>query len=421
VMVLLRNDSRFGEGFCVANDFEQAQSRTFTVIKRIVAVSPLLKGEARVTADKITFPAFDATITAIASDAASSAGANPCISAFDELWGFTSERATRLWDEMITSPARKISCRLTTTYAGFSGESVLLEDLHKRGMALTEVGPSLRAGDGMLFAWHTTPVAPWQDERWLSEMRRSLRPSAYARMIMNEFVSPESKFIDLSAWDACVQPSLTPVLRDKGLPIWCGVDASTKRDSTALVAVTFDRKTKCVRLVAHKVFTPTPGDPIDFEETIAKMLRLWRERFQMRQALFDPFQMAAVAQQMTRERIPVEEYPQTLPNLTACTSNLFDLLSARQLVLYPDAQMRLAISHAIIAESSRGWRLDKLKQQHKIDVIVALSMACLAAVRDGGKSRYDTSLAWVCDDNELDLHRSEQLAFNRFIMSGGAL
>ena len=59
------------------------------------------------------------------------------------------------------------------------------------------------------------PVAPWQDERWLAEMRRSLRPSAFARMILNEFVSPESKFVDLAAWDACVQPSLTPVLRDK--------------------------------------------------------------------------------------------------------------------------------------------------------------------------------------------------------------
>ena len=69
----------------------------------------------------------------------------------------------------------------------------------------------------MLFAWHTVPVAPWQDERWLAEMRRSLRPSAYARMIMNEFVSPESKFVDLAAWDACVQPSLVPVVQDRSL------------------------------------------------------------------------------------------------------------------------------------------------------------------------------------------------------------
>src|SRR3954467_3536951 len=31
VMVLLRHDGRFGEAYCVANDFEQAQSRVFTV------------------------------------------------------------------------------------------------------------------------------------------------------------------------------------------------------------------------------------------------------------------------------------------------------------------------------------------------------------------------------------------------------
>ena len=43
VMVLLRDDGRFAEGYCVANDFEQAQCRVFTVIRRIVEVSPLLK------------------------------------------------------------------------------------------------------------------------------------------------------------------------------------------------------------------------------------------------------------------------------------------------------------------------------------------------------------------------------------------
>jgi hypothetical protein len=81
-----------------------------------------------------------------------------------------------------------------------------------------------------------------------------------------------------------------------------------------------------------------------------------------------------------------------------------------RLVLYPDAGMRLAISHAIITESSRGWKLDKLKQAHKIDVVVALSMACLAAVRDGGKSRYDTSGAWVDGGGDVSLQRQEQLS-----------
>jgi phage terminase large subunit-like protein len=189
-----------------------------------------------------------------------------------------------------------------------------------------------------------------------------------------------------------------------------------KRDSSALVCVSFDKKTSCVRLVTHKVFTPSPGDPINFEATIEKTLREWRQRYRIRQILFDPFQMASTAQRLTREGLPIEEYPQTIPNLTAATSNLFDLINARSLMLYPDAQMREAVSRSIIVESSRGWRLDKLKQQHKIDVVVALSMACLAAVRDGGTPYFDTSYDWLGD---VDPRAQEQQRFMSYVQSGG--
>ena len=43
-MVLLYG-GRFAEGYCVANDLEQAQSRVFAIIKRIVEASPLLRGD----------------------------------------------------------------------------------------------------------------------------------------------------------------------------------------------------------------------------------------------------------------------------------------------------------------------------------------------------------------------------------------
>ena len=181
----------FAEGYVLANDFEQASGRVFQAIKRIVEASPLLRAEARFVANRIEFPELGATISAIASDYAGAAGANPTISTFDELWAYTSEASRRLWDEMVPPPTRKIACRLTVSYAGFTGESVLLEELHKRGFALPEVGPSLHAGDGLLFAWHHEPIAPWQTESWLAEMRRTLRPNAYARMITNEFVSAE--------------------------------------------------------------------------------------------------------------------------------------------------------------------------------------------------------------------------------------
>jgi phage terminase large subunit-like protein len=392
----------YPEATLCANDQEQARGRVYEMVRRIIEASPVLKREAKLTESRITFPAFDATITAIASDAGSAAGGNQSIAVFDELWAYTSERSRRLWDEMVPPPTRRVACRLTVTYAGFSGESLLLEELHRRGKALPQVGPSLHAGDGLLMFWSHAPIAPWQDEAWLASMRNTLRPSAYARMITNEFASAESQFVDLSAWDACVLPTLTPLREEQQLHVWVGVDASVKRDSTALVAATYDKKAQMVRLVAHKVFVPTPGDPIDFESTIEATILEWREKFRLRKVYFDPFQMVSVAQRLQRAGVKVEEFPQTVPNLTAATSNLFDLIQSRSIALYPDAPMRLAISRAIIVESSRGWRLDKLKQAHKIDVVVALSLAAFAAVRGQGESSYISDLSWVNGPYEAD-------------------
>jgi len=159
-MVLLFG-GKYAEGYALANDLEQAMSRVFQAIKRIVESSPLLRREAKITADKITFPAFaNATISTVAPDYASAAGANPTISCFDELWAYVSERSRRLFDEKVPPPTRKIACRLTVTYAGFAGESLLLEELYKRGLAQPQVGPGLHAGDGLLMAWHTSRLRP---------------------------------------------------------------------------------------------------------------------------------------------------------------------------------------------------------------------------------------------------------------------
>jgi phage terminase large subunit-like protein len=99
----------FAEGYCVANDFDQAQGRVFQATRRITEASPLLRREARVFADRIEFPATGASIAAIASDYAGAAGANPTISVFDELWGYTSERSRRLWDLTLKQVIRRIT------------------------------------------------------------------------------------------------------------------------------------------------------------------------------------------------------------------------------------------------------------------------------------------------------------------------
>lgn len=375
---------RFAEGYCCSNDLEQSIGRVFQAVGRIVENSPLLRG-AEVLRDKITFPDFEgAVIAAIASDAAGSAGHNASWINFDELWGIQTERGRRFWDEMSTSPVRKLSGRLTTTYAGYEGESQLLEELYKRGLTQPKIGKDLYAGDGILMFWTHEPIAPWQTQAWLDEQRRSLRPNQYLRQIENRFVTSESTFVDIAKWDTCVDPLAKPIISDKKLPIFVGVDASTKHDSTAIVAVTWDAAEQKIRLVGHKIFQPSPDDPLDFEDTIETTLRDLASRFQVRKILFDPWQMQATAQRLIRAGLPIEEFPQTASNLTAASQNLYEIIEHGNLSVYPDAAMRLAISRAVAVETSRGWRITKEKQSHKIDVVVAMGIACHAAVEATG-------------------------------------
>ena len=414
ITIVLLFGGPYPEAICAANDYDQSVGRVFAAIRRIIEASPLLR-EAKITTDKITIAG--AVIIAIPSNYASAAGSNHVVAVFDELWAYSNERLRRLFDELVPPPTRRIACRLTVTYAGFEGESALLEELYNRGLQLPQVAPNLFAGDGMLMFWSHDPVAPWQTDAWVAEMRRSLRPNQFLRMIENRFVTTESSFVEMSAWDRCVNAGLGHAVSDRGLSIWVGVDASIKRDSTAIVATTWDQKAQQVRLVTHRVFQPSPEEPLDFEATIERTLLDLHERFLLRKVLFDPYQMQATAQRLTRAGLRIEEFPQSLANLTTASQNLFELIQGQNLLAYPDAGIRLAISRAVAIETPRGWRITKDKQSHKIDVVTALAMAAYATVKGQSEPFFDSSFRWVSDDDD----DWQGLRTNLYVRSGGRI
>jgi phage terminase large subunit-like protein len=202
-------------------------------------------------------------------------------------------------------------------------------------------------------------------------------------MIENRFTSTDDTFVDMDWWDACVDHDARPLIADKSISVWVGVDASVKRDSTAIVAVTWDDKAKQVRLIWHRIYQPTKRDNIDFEEEVEQTILDLRQRFLLRRCHYDPYQMQASAQRLRRLGVQMFEYPQSVPNLTRASQNLYELIKSNNIVLYPDDEIRLAVQRSVAVESTRGWRIAKEKSAHKIDVVVALGMAAFAAVRWG--------------------------------------
>lgn len=374
----------FAEVYCLANDLEQAQGRVFQAAARIVQATPWLCELATSTKDRITFEHNGAVIQALANDYAGAAGANPSLTVFDELWGYTSERSHRLWDEMVPSPARLISARFTVTYAGFVGESDLLEGLYEQAMAGEVVATDLRTSPGMLTYWTHELRAPWQTEAWRASVQRQLRPTAYQRLIENRFVTSESPYLPEAWWDRAVDPERQagPGIATRPL-VWVGVDASTKRDATALVACGWDPRTRRVLLLEHQVVYPSPEKPLDFEHSIEGTLQSWAAKYTLRTVRYDPYQLVAVAQRLQRLGLPMREATQTLPYLTSIASQLYDLFRDQRIMTYASDEIRTALRHAVLIESSRGSRIGKTNVKHKVDVIVALAMAAHAAATDG--------------------------------------
>ena len=192
-------------------------------------------------------------------------------------------------------------------------------------------------------------------------MRRDLPTNQYLRMAENRFTTNEACFIDLSKYVDIVDPNLRPLISDPSLPVCIGVDASTKHDQTALVAVgCFSPAVPQVPLVAHRIYQPSPDDPLDFEATVERTLLEWYSRFSVQKILFDPYQMQSTAQRLRNAGLPITEFPQTSGN-TDCgvAKPLRTYHVAESGCLSRRAHTAGDFSKLIAKESPRGWLITK--------------------------------------------------------------
>jgi len=137
-----------------------------------------------------------------------------------------------------------------------------------------------------------------------------------------------------------------------------------------------------VVLARHRIWTPTKTQPLDLDGTIGSFLRELRDGYDIASVLYDPWQMADLSSRLHQEGLPMNEYPQTSPNLTSMSQCLFELVQHQNIQMYPDDQLRSHAAHCVAVESSRGWKISKAKAANKIDGIVALAMASLGAVKE---------------------------------------
>jgi phage terminase large subunit-like protein len=399
--------------FCVANDLVQAQERVFDLIVKAVRVMGLeRRGAVVISKNEIMFRETGSRIVAIPADFAGAAGATFGISSWTELWAFRFEDHIRLFEEL-TPVAGRRSIRIVDSYAGFAGDAPILEPMWNRALAGERLDDELPVyTNGRLWAFidqgEEAQRRAWRGsleemEDYYLEQSETLRPGTFARLHRNQWQSGEEAFITAAEWDACVDPGLTPVAphSDLRLRLSVGVDAAVKHDSAAVVAVAHDGQR--LRLVGHRIWTPRRGESLDLEETIESFLLQLHAGYSLAAVLFDPFQMHRSALTLRACGLPMVELPQTPANLTSAGQNAFELIRGRNIVVYPDAELRRHALNAVAIDTGRGWRIAKERTTHKIDGLAALSFACLDAIgRSPGTGH--ASVGWSGDSMLEDAH-----------------
>jgi phage terminase large subunit-like protein len=388
---------RNGELYSLANDLEQSTARSYKEFKRSIEQNDLLLAETKKSTDRVIELCNGTIIMPLANDFAGAAGSNPNFSLFDELWAFNSEKGRRLFEEMAVPPTRKNAMRVITTYAGWVGESVLLEDIYKKivrpenkldfGTYMNyELGVETELPcytDGQTFIyWDHEPRMPWQNKEYYEFQMNEpgFRWSAFRRIHRNEWVESEEG-LDMNEWDKCVEAAkeasyLTPLAEDKQRPLALGVDVSLVKDRTS-VASCFKKQGR-IWTGPRRWWQPSKEEPLNFETTVEAYILELQERFFISVCYYDPWQFESSAQRLREKGVNMVPYPQSQPNTIKMTEHLLDKLREIGIVICPDDDLRSEAMMVSVKEiPGRGRRFIKDIKTKKIDSIIALSMAAL--------------------------------------------
>lgn len=380
----------------VANDLKQADSRVSFYARRAIELNPALRNTVKIKPSgyTITMPNH-AIIEAIPVDPKGEAGGNDDLIIFSELWAANQKAALRMWSEMTLSPTKYgQSQRWVETYAGFSGESPLLEQLYQSGVKegrqldLGIDGLEVYANDAsrLLCLWNTIPRCDWQTPEYYAQEAAVLTPEEFARVHRNQWSSSSEKFIPIEWWDGC-QVDLPPIGEYQSMVV--ALDAATTNDTFGIVAVTRSGEDIQVRYarrwippVGGKLDFSNPADPNDIN-TPEGYVRWLIRTHSVVEVTYDAYQLHDMMSRLRREGIGYfREFNQGADRLVA-DKQLYDLIRDRRIQhdgSHHDLREHLQNANRKDSDGDK-LRIIKRAESQKIDLAVCAAMASYEARR----------------------------------------
>lgn len=408
---LLGDDELGAEVYSAASDKDQA-AICYHVAAQMVRNDPILEAQCELvdSQKRIVHRPSGSFYRALSSDAFTKHGLNASMVVYDELHAAPNRD---LFDVLSTSMgARRNPLLFIATTAGYDRHSILWE-LHEHAIRCLE-NPALDPSF-LPIIYAAPPDANWQSERvWrrcnpalgdyrsIDEMRIAAaraqqipaQENNFRRLYLNQWTEQASRWLPMTAWDACRQPVDRAALR--GRRCFVGLDLSATTDLTAAVAVFpggdgFDvlmraflpKENIADRIrrdrVPYDTWTTdgylelTPGNGVDYE-AVRRTLRAWDDEFDVVAVGFDPWNATDLVERLKSQDgftcIPVR---QGFAAMSAPTKALERAVVDRTLRHSGDPVLRWNVSNVSVESDAAGnLKPSKTASTARIDGVVAL-------------------------------------------------
>jgi len=428
--LLLADGEAGAEVYSAAADRDQA-GIVYEVAKQMVQDSPALSRRVRIFKRSMVVQSTHSSYKVLSAEAYSKHGLNASAVIFDELH---AQPNRELFDVLQTSMgARSQPLLVNDHHGGLDRNSICWEQhaLSTSVIADPMVAPThfgFIAAAGESDDW--TSPGTWAKANpglgvtltndYLAEQcNRALQTPGYQntfqRLHLNIWTQQDVRWLDMRLWDLCQveAPDLS------GRVCYGGLDLANTHDLAALALVfppieegepwhvrvwhwipTADMQARIRRdRVPYDVWQregwieATPGDVIDFERIIERIVEL-RGLYDIAEIAFDRWGARQIRQQLEDQGFVMVDFGQGFVSMAHPTSALARMVASRELGHDGNPVLRWAADNLVVQQDAAGnVKPAKNKSREKIDGLVAAIMGLeRALVNEQGASMYDQGL-----------------------------
>jgi phage terminase large subunit-like protein len=392
---------------CAASAESQAEE-VFNASVAMIQGSPTLRGTAQCLGRIITIPGnVGASIRKIPANGGKFDGKHLLIAIADEVHEWLTPNQRKMHGMLSGAQAtREEPLHINITTAGEDVGDEVDDDEVPPWLLLYRLGLRVQSGEiddpSFFFRWWMAPEGAdhrdpkvWMDpscnpsntvrEAYYRTELNKRTESDFRRYFLNQPSETLNVWLDHGTWEACqLKPDQLQALWDAKAPTWIGWDASTKRDSTAVVSVQWREIDGVRRLLVRPKIWERPF--VD-----GRFLESWRvprgdaiayvvEQFEHGNIVscgYDPYFIAWIVEELEDRGLALVEFPQTDQRMSPATQGLFELITEGVLAHDGDPTLTRHIKAAKVKNTTRGQRLtkDPHGRGRKIDGGIALAIA----------------------------------------------